>query len=116
MFDAGGIASIVLAAILLLSAIGKLTQAPQVVANLALANVEPPQFKPLAAIELVAVIGLIIGLWWTPLGVAAAVGTTIYFIGAIAAHLRNGNRDIGPAAFLLALSVAVVLLQSDVIL
>lgn len=96
MFDAAGIIGLGLAVIHIISATGKLMRLPQVVANLGMAGVQPSQFPPLAFLELAAAIGLIIGLWWSPIGIAAAVGSTLYFAGAIVAHLRHGNRSIGP--------------------
>ncbi|UAK32021.1 DoxX family protein [Nocardia asteroides] len=35
--------------------------------------------------------GLLIGVWWGPLGVAAAICLTLYFIGAVATHVRVGD-------------------------
>jgi hypothetical protein len=29
------------------------------------------------------------GLWYAPLGIAAAIGLTLYFLGAVGAHLRK---------------------------
>lgn len=38
--------------------------------------------------QLAAVIGLIAGLFWRPLGIAAAVGLLLLMIGAVIAHRR----------------------------
>ncbi|HEV2529097.1 MAG TPA: DoxX family protein [Thermomicrobiales bacterium] len=112
MFVATVIVSLFLAGALTISAIGKLTRMPQVVENLAKAGVQPDRFPPLAAIEIAAAAGLVIGLWWAPLGIAAAIGVVLYFVGAVVAHLRQGDRGIGPAGFLLVLGVAALVLRS----
>jgi hypothetical protein len=38
--------------------------------------------------EALAALGLIAGLWWAPLGVAAAVGVVLLMAGAILLHVR----------------------------
>ena len=59
-------------------------------------------FNFLAACELAGAFGLVVGIWWFPLGVAAGVGLVLYFVGAIVSHLRVGDfKGIGPAAFML---------------
>jgi hypothetical protein len=50
--------------------------------------------------------------WWAPLGIAAAVGLVLYFVGAVGTHLRK-QRYKGthtPAVLLLA-STAVLILR-----
>ncbi|MFF1464292.1 DoxX family protein [Streptomyces sp. NPDC058330] len=57
--------------------------------------------------------GLVVGLWWGPLGIAAAVGLALYFIGAVTTHLRVGDyKGAPPAAVLTAVAVALVVLRS----
>ncbi len=111
MFVATVIVSLFLAVALSISASGKLTRMAQVVENMAKAGVGPERFPPLAALEIAAAVGLVVGLWWAPLGIAAAIGVILYFIGAVAAHLRQGDRSIGPAAFLLGLGVVALVLR-----
>jgi uncharacterized membrane protein YphA (DoxX/SURF4 family) len=41
--------------------------------------------------EVAAAVGLVIGLFWRPLGVAAAVGLVVLFIGAIGFHAKAGD-------------------------
>jgi uncharacterized membrane protein YphA (DoxX/SURF4 family) len=41
--------------------------------------------------EVAAALGLIVGLFWPPLGIAAAVGFAILMIGAIYFHARAGD-------------------------
>lgn len=59
-------------------------------------------FPYLAACELAGALGLVVGIRWFPLGVAAGVGLVLYFVGAIVSHLRVGDfKGVGPATFML---------------
>jgi hypothetical protein len=101
------VSSLLLAAILLGSALGKLRRAEAVVANLDGAAVPHAWYPWLATAELAGAAGLLTGIAWRPLGTAAAAGLTLYFVGAVVAHLRAGDaKGLGPAVFLLALSLA----------
>ena len=56
-------------------------------------------FLGLPACEFAGAAGLLLGLAWAPLGIAAAVGLILYFIGAIVAHLRVGDiKGVGTPA------------------
>lgn len=103
--------SIALAAVMLGSGVMKLIRAPRVVALMGDVDVTGLQVTALGVIDVAAAAGLVAGLWWAPLGVAAAVGTVAYFAGAIVAHLRAGDRAVQGAAVFLGLAVvtAVVL-------
>jgi Zn-dependent protease with chaperone function len=103
--------TIFLAAALTISAVGKLTRMPQVVENLTRAGVPLDRYPSLAALELAGAAGLLIGWWWAPIGIAAAMGVVLYFAGAVAAHLRQGDRGIGPAGFLLVVALATLVLR-----
>jgi uncharacterized membrane protein YphA (DoxX/SURF4 family) len=66
-------------------------------------------FPWLAACEFAGAAGLVIGIWWPPIGIAAGIGLVLYFVGAIVAHLRVGDfKGIGSAAFMLTLAVAAL--------
>jgi DoxX-like family len=56
----------------------------------------PLKFFPfLAACEFVGAAGLLIGIVWRPLGLAASVGLVLYFVGAMIGHVRVGDfRDL----------------------
>lgn len=56
----------------------------------------------------IAVVGLLVGLARPWAGVAAAVGLAVFFLLAIATHLRAGDRMIGLPVGFLALAVAVL--------
>jgi hypothetical protein len=54
-------------------------------------------------------VGLLIGFAVPPLGTAAAIGLVVYFISALGAHVRVGDRQIaGPLSFLV-LAVAALI-------
>src|SRR5215218_8713007 len=52
--------------------------------------------------------GLLAGFVVPALGTAAAIGLVVYFICAVAAHLRVGDRRIGGAVFFLLMAAAAL--------
>jgi hypothetical protein len=66
---------------------------------------------PLAVLKIAGALGLLIGIGVPPLGVAAAIGLILFFIGAITAHVRV--RDYSsipfPGMFLLLAIASLVL-------
>ncbi|MFI6942330.1 DoxX family protein [Streptomyces sp. NPDC050418] len=63
---------------------------------------------PLGACLGAGSLGLLAGLAVRPLGIAAAAGLVLYFVGAVLAHLRVGDRDLGGALLLLGVSAATL--------
>lgn len=106
------ILTVVLAVMLLASAMGKLSKQQPVVENMAKAGVNPDQFPALAALQILGAIGLVLGFWWEWIGIAAAIGVVLYFVGAVAAHIRNGDRQVAVPAGLLVLAVVVLWLMA----
>jgi hypothetical protein len=84
----------------------------KVVEALTTVGVTAKQMPLLASLEIAAAGGIIIGFWVSPLGIAAASGSVLYFVGAMAAHVRV--RDFkglsGPLVPLI-LSVAALVLR-----
>jgi uncharacterized membrane protein YphA (DoxX/SURF4 family) len=105
--------SILLAIILMYSGIAKLRRdARQVRVVHDTVGLAFKYFPVLAACEFAGAAGLVAGIWWPVLGIAAAIGVFLYFAGAVAAHLRVGDfKGIGSAAFMLVLSAAALVLQ-----
>jgi len=69
-------------------------------------------FPVLAACEFAGALGLVLGIWWPPVGIAAGIGLALYFAGAIVSHLRVGDvKGIGPAAFMLVLAAGALALR-----
>ncbi|GAA3826511.1 DoxX family protein [Streptomyces phyllanthi] len=68
--------------------------------------------------EAAAAVGLVIGLFWQPLGIAAATGLVITMIGAVGFHAKAGdytdpatrNNALSPVVFLLLAVAAAVTL------
>jgi hypothetical protein len=63
---------------------------------------------PLGTLLAAGAAGLLIGFVVPALGTAAAIGLVLYFICAVAAHLRVGDRRIGGAVFFLLLAAAAL--------
>jgi uncharacterized membrane protein YphA (DoxX/SURF4 family) len=69
-------------------------------------------FPLLAACEFAGAIGLVVGIWWPLVGVAAGIGLVLYFVGAVVSHLRVGDiKGIGSAAFMLVLAAGALALR-----
>lgn len=105
------VCAVLLSAVLLVSGRGKLVGDPKVRESLDRAEVPPSWYRPLAAAEFAGAVGLLVGIGWRPLGVAAAVGVVLYFIGAVLAHLRARDTAGAPVpAGVLVLSVVALVL------
>jgi hypothetical protein len=116
MFIAYAVIAIALSLALVASAVTKLTKQPRVVEVIAgRVGVPMSWFPMLASAEIAGAVGLTIGLWVPALGIAAAIGVVLYFIGAVVAHLRANDRDLGSpviAGLVAAALVALRLLSS----
>jgi hypothetical protein len=53
---------------------------------------------------------VLIGLWWHPLGVAAAAGMVLLLTGALIAHRKAGDAAKKARAALLALAITIAYL------
>jgi hypothetical protein len=89
-----------------------LRYAPFVLANSAEVGVPRSWIAPLASLKAAGAAGLLLGLLGLrPLGVAAAVGLTLFFVGAVAIHVRRGVlHNLGFPLGYLALAVATLAL------
>jgi hypothetical protein len=88
-----GIAYIILAVVMAFlatySGVLKLRRDPRVVAGIhGVTGVPMHWFPILATLEIAGALGLLIGVVWAPLGLAAGIGLVLYFLGAIIAHVR----------------------------
>jgi hypothetical protein len=70
-------------------------------------------YQGIGALEAAGGVGLLIGLAWAPLAIAAAAGLTILMIGAVAVHLRakDSVAQFGPAALLAVLAAVTLVLR-----
>ena len=105
------IGMLVLATVLVPSAWGKLTRADRQVEGMRAIGFPVSKLWLLAAAEVAAILGLLVGLLWWPLAVAAALGLIGYFVGALAYLLRarvTKAEALAPACAFLVLAVAVL--------
>jgi DoxX-like family len=77
-------------------------------------GVKPAQWRMIGLLELAGVTGVLVGLAWAPIGVAAAIGLSLLALGAIVFHGRASDSiaDTAPAVIALGLAVATAFLQS----
>jgi hypothetical protein len=69
-------------------------------------------FPLLAACEFAGALGLVVGMWEAPIGIAAGIGLVLYFVGAVVSHLRVGDfKGIGSAVFMLVLAAGALTLR-----
>ncbi len=111
------IALVVLTALLglmaVVSAMGKYSMNPNAVEMLRGLGLRNRQIRLLGTVEMLGAIGLFVGIWFPIIGLLAAIGFVLYFLGALIAHLRvrDALLNLAPSTVLLALSIAVAVLQ-----
>jgi hypothetical protein len=96
--------------VLTYSAVRKLSHQPAVVQAYARAGVPEEQLNKLALLLLAASAGLLAGVAWAPLGVAAAAGLVCYFAVAIGFHVRFKDAAHLPTPVTCALMATAVLI------
>ncbi|MFD4369956.1 DoxX family protein [Rhodococcus sp. NPDC058521] len=68
--------------------------------------------RPIGGVFTVAAIGLLVGIVVRPIGVAAAIGLVFFFVCAIGAHVRVGDRHLVPPIVALALSITTLVVTA----
>jgi hypothetical protein len=112
MVAASVVTSALLAAILAASAIRKLGHQPQVVQTYVRVGVPEEKLDYLAYILLAGAAGLVLGVFWAPIGVAAAAAVVVYFVLAMTAHVRAGDQEHLPTPVVIeAIAVAALVLR-----
>ncbi|MFZ3470076.1 DoxX family protein [Streptomyces sp. 4.24] len=112
MFTAYAVVAGLLALALTASATFTLRRNPAVISNMHGLGVPDSWLPRLAALKAAGAIGLVAGLWVAPLGIAAATGVTLYFIGAVITHLRAKDYELAPAAVLTLVALAALVLRT----
>jgi len=112
MFVAAAIVSALLAVTLVNSARMKLTRNEPVIDVMTRVKFPLDKLWLLAVAEVAGAVGLIVGLFWWPIGVAAAAGVVLYFVGAVIYHLRAHDMTLAPAAVLVLVSIAALVLRA----
>ncbi|MFC4856009.1 DoxX family protein [Actinophytocola glycyrrhizae] len=113
MFVAVLVLSCLLAAVLLFSGARKVAGGQAVTDEAAHLGIPVRGYRLVGVAEAAAAAGLLIGLAWAALGVAAAAGVVLLLSGAVLSHLRAGDAAArwAPAAVLAALAVVTLLLR-----
>lgn len=102
----------VVAALLAFSAIMKIRRDPHTVQVIhETVGIPMSYFSLLAVCEFAGALGLVFGIRWPLVGIAAGVALALYFVAAIISHLRVGDvRGLGPPVFMfVAVMVALTL-------
>lgn len=109
----GGVLASGIALVCALTAWGDATGQPAIVATMERLGVPSRAVPWLALAKSLAAAGLLAGIVAAPVAVAAAAGTSVYFAGAVHAHVRvrDGIAATAPAFCLLTASVLLVLVS-----
>jgi hypothetical protein len=100
-----------LSAVLVFSGFGKLTKSQSTVDGLTSIGVLLGLFPFLAECEIAGAVGLVVGIWWAPLGIAAAIGVVLYFVLASGQHVRKKDmKGLPPAVGLGVVGAAALVL------
>ena len=92
---------------------------PQIAKNMDRAGVPDSWMIPLGILKAAGALGLLLGIFVPPIGIAAGVGLVLFFVGAIITHLRGHYYAFTAPIIFLTLAVAALVLRlavSDVTL
>jgi len=83
----------------------------QVSIAMAKAGVPESWMTTLGILKAAGALGLLVGIGLPLIGIAAAMGLTLFFVGAIVIHLRGRDYSFGPAVVFLLLAVGSLVLR-----
>ncbi|MFJ3704369.1 MULTISPECIES: DoxX family protein [Streptomyces] len=113
MFVSLVIVTVFMSAVLLVSAGAKSLRTRHITEQMTTLGVPQSMMTYLIAAQIAGAAGAVAGLRWGPVGIAAAIGLTLYFAGAAVFHLRVGDRKGAlPAAVLTMAAVALIVLRA----
>jgi uncharacterized membrane protein YphA (DoxX/SURF4 family) len=100
--------SILLAVACLLPGLAKVLGHPKMQKSAAHFGIAWSHYRLIGVAELAAAAGVLAGLWWHPLGVAAAAGMVVLLTGALITHRRamDSAKQMAPALLTLAITIA----------
>jgi hypothetical protein len=100
--------SLLLVAACLLPAAAKLLSHPKMRQSAAHLGIPWPRYRLIGVAELAAAAGILIGLWWHPLGLTAATGMALLLLGAVVTHRKAADsvKEMAPALLALLLTLA----------
>ncbi len=111
MFTAYIIVTVLTAAANFFSATLDFIRYKQVLINMAKAGVPESWITMLGVLKAAGALGLLMGIGVSLVGIAAAVGLILFFIGAIITHLRARDYSFGLAVVFLLLAVTALVLR-----
>jgi DoxX-like family len=88
MFTAYVVVAVLAAAANIYIAINDFIRADWILANMTKVGVPPSWLFPLGALKAAGAVGLLVGIGVPLIGVAAAVGLVLFFVGAVITHIR----------------------------
>jgi uncharacterized membrane protein YphA (DoxX/SURF4 family) len=99
--------SLLLAAACLLPGSAKVLGHPKMQKSAAHFGIPWRHYRLIGVAELAAAAGVLAGLWWHPLGVAAAAGMAVLLTGALITHRRalDSAKEMMPALLALAITI-----------
>ncbi|MFI5824918.1 DoxX family protein [Streptomyces rishiriensis] len=113
MFITYIVVAVLMSAVLVASAGAKAIRTQHITGQIAALGVPEGMLLFLVAAQVSGAAGLLVGVWWGPLGIAAAAGLTLYFAGAAASHLRVGDyKGTPPAIVLTLIAIALIALRA----
>lgn len=86
-----------LLALLLFTGIGKYARITPIRHNMNASDVPKKHWSRLATLEMLGALGLLVGWLWRPIGILTSGCLIAYFSGAVAAHLKAGDKNIAPS-------------------
>jgi len=100
--------SLLLTAACLLPATGKLLGHPMMRQAADHFRIAWSRYRLIGVAELAAGAGVLVGLWWHPIGLVAAIGLALLLFGALITHRRasDGVKEMTAALLALAITVA----------
>lgn len=103
-----------LSAVLILLGLAKVFAVPRMRDAAAHHDLTVGAYRAIGALELAGSVGLIVGLRWTVLGVAAAIAVVLLMLGGVVAHTRSGDPMVRwlPAIGTAALSISYAVIVS----
>lgn len=104
--------TIVLVGCFTMLGLAKAVGTPGMLARAAHVGFNGAAYRRIGALELLAALGLLLGLVEAWIGLAAAAGLVLLMTGACVIHLRNGDgpREIAPAVVMTAVLVSYLVL------
>jgi len=111
MFNAYVVVTLLAAAANIFSATLDFIRFKQVLINMAKAGVPESWITMLGILKAAGAVGLLIGIGVPLIGMAAAIGLILFFVGAIITHLRAHDYSFGLAVVFLLLAVAALVLR-----